>query len=162
MKVVDKALTWFENFIMIFGLLSATFILFANVLVRYFLRSGIVWAEEYARFAIIWIVLGACAAAVRTDAHMKIMAIPDSLKSEQARMALYTISSLIFLVFCVLLLKSGITLTASMIKNNQVSPAMEIPLWWIYLSIPVGAADMIVRIIQSYLRTLKAKKEERT
>lgn len=155
MKLVDKVLTWFEDIIMIFGMLSATAILFINVVVRFVLKSGIVWAEEYARFAIIWIVLGACAAAVRTDAHMKITAIPDAIKNPTGKLALETIVTVIYLAFCVILLVCGVTLTMSMIRNHQVSPAMEIPLWWIYVSIPIGAADMIIRIIQVYLRRVK-------
>ncbi len=39
-----------------------------------------------------------------------------------------------------------------MIANHQVSPAMEIPLWWVYLSFPVGGFLMMVRYIQSMVQ----------
>ena len=60
LKKIDKGISYAENTMLIFGILSATLILFVNVLMRFLLHKGLVWAEEYARFAIIWIVCGGC------------------------------------------------------------------------------------------------------
>ena len=54
------------------------------------------------------------------------------------------------------MLTAGARLIVSMQANNQLSPAMEIPLWWIYLSIPTGGAVMVFRFILKILETGKA------
>jgi TRAP-type C4-dicarboxylate transport system permease small subunit len=45
-----------------------------------------------------------------------------------------------------------------------LSPALEIPLWWIYVSIPIGGVLMTIRFIQSFFKQLanykKGKEEE--
>lgn len=147
LKKIDKGISYAENTMLVFGILSATFVLFINVLMRYFLKSGLVWAEEYARFAIIWIVCGGCGAAVRNNSHMRITAIPDAIKNYRVKSVIYFLVNVICLAFSLLMLTAGIRLIDSMIANSQVSPAMEIPLWWIYLSIPVGGGIMVFRFI---------------
>lgn len=156
LKKIDKAISYAENAMLVFGILSATFILFINVIMRYFFKSGLVWAEEYARFAIIWIVCGGCGAAVRNDAHMKITAIPDAIKNYRVKSLIYLFVNIICLAFSLLMLTAGIRLISSMIANSQVSPAMEIPLWWIYLSIPVGGGIMTFRFVLLLIKNVKA------
>lgn len=155
LKKIDKGISYVENTMLIFGMLSATFVLFANVCMRFFLKSGLVWAEEYARYAIIWIVCGGCGAAVRTDAHMKITAIPDAIKNITVKNLLYLFVNAVCLAFSVLMVTAGARLITSMIANNQLSPAMEIPLWWIYLAIPVGGVVMTFRFALLLIENVK-------
>lgn len=155
LKKLGKGLDIFEDTLLIAGLLVATFSLFANVILRFFFEQGLVWSEEVARYAIIWIVCGGCGAAVRTGAHMRITAVLDMSKNEKFKMILNTIVTVISLVFSIFLLVYGVKLTGSMIVNNQLSPALELPLWTVYLSIPVGGFLMTVRYIQLLVKTFK-------
>lgn len=163
LKKLDKGISYVENAMLVFGILSATFVLFANVILRFIFKAGLVWAEEYARFAIIWIVCGGCGAAVRTDSHMRITAIPDAIKNQTVKRLLFLFVYVACLAFSLLMLTAGARLIASMQANNQVSPAMEIPLWWIYLSIPVGGAVMAFRflllLIDDVMAMVKGGKE---
>lgn len=155
LKKIDKGISYVENTMLVFGILSATFVLFANVIMRYFLKSGLVWAEEYARFAIIWIVCGGCGAAVRRDEHMKITAIPDAIHNRIVKDILLLFVEIVCLIFSILMLTAGARLIRSMMTNNQLSPAMEIPLWWIYLSMPVGGAVMTFRFLLQIINTVR-------
>jgi C4-dicarboxylate transporter DctQ subunit len=163
-KVLDKILTYFENTLVVTGLLSVTFVLFINVVLRYIFKAGLVWAEEYARYAIIWIVMAGSGAAVRENMHMSITAIIDVTKGKTFHFIINMFVLVVAMAFSIFLVYAGIRLTSSMIANNQVSPALEIPLWWIYISIPIGGALMTIRYIQSFFKQLtdykKGKKEE--
>lgn len=140
---------------LVIGMLSTTFILFANVIMRFCFKSGIVWSNEYANYAIIWIVCGGCGACVRSDAHMKITAIPDMIKNEKVKQVLALIVYVICLAFSLVILTSGARLVGSMMANNQKSAAMQIPLWWIYLSFPVGGGVMTFRFVLKVMDSLK-------
>lgn len=163
-KVLDKILTYFENTLVVTGLLSVTFVLFINVVLRYIFKAGLVWAEEYARYAIIWIVMAGSGAAVRENMHMSITAIIDVTKGKTFHFIINMFVLVVATAFSIFLVYAGIRLTSSMIANNQVSPALEIPLWWIYISIPIGGALMTIRYIQSFFKQVteykKGKKEE--
>ena len=141
LKKIDKWVSYAENAMLVIGMLSTTFILFANVIMRFCFKSGIVWSNEYANYAIIWIVCGGCGACVRSDAHMRITAIPDMIKNEKVKQ--------------VLALIAGSRLVGSMMANNQKSAAMQIPLWWIYLSFPVGGGVMTFRFILKLIDSVK-------
>ena len=151
LKKIDKWVSYAENAMLVIGMLSTTFILFANVIMRFCFKSGIVWSNEYANYAIIWIVCGGCGACVRSDAHMRITAIPDMIKNEKVKQVL----ALICLAFSVVILTSGSRLVGSMMANNQKSAAMQIPLWWIYLSFPVGGGVMTFRFILKLIDSVK-------
>ena len=153
LKKIDKWVSYAENAMLVFGMLSTTFILFANVIMRFCFKSGIVWSNEYANYAIIWIVCGG--ACVRSDAHMKITAIPDMIKNEKVKQVLALIVYVICLAFSIVLLTSGARLVGSMMANNQKSAAMQIPLWWIYLSFPVGGGVMTFRFILKLIDSVK-------
>ena len=163
-KVLNKVLTYFENTLIVTGLLSVTFVLFINVVLRYVFKAGLVWAEEYARYAIIWIVMAGSGAAVRENIHMSITAIIDVTKGKTLHFIINMFVLVVATSFSLFLIYAGIRLTSSMITNNQVSPALEIPLWWIYVSIPIGGLLMTIRYIQSFFKQLadykKSKAEE--
>ena len=149
LKKIDKWVSYAEIAMLVIGMLSTTFILFANVIMRFCFKSGIVWSNEYANYAIIWIVCGGCGACVRSDAHMRITAIPDMIKNEKVKQVLALIA------FSVVILTSGSRLVGSMMANNQKSAAMQIPLWWIYLSFPVGGGVMTFRFILKLIDSVK-------
>ncbi|KAF0222784.1 MAG: C4-dicarboxylate transporter DctQ [Erysipelotrichaceae bacterium] len=155
LKILNKGMSWFENGVIVIGLLSVTFVLFINVVLRIIFKEGLVWAEEYSRMAIIWIVLGGSSAAVREDVHMRITAITDFYKNEKFKFVINFIVILISIVFTVFLFYTGTRLVVSMFQTNQVTPALEIPLWWIYISIPIGGLMMTIRYIQSLIRLIK-------
>jgi C4-dicarboxylate transporter, DctQ subunit len=162
-KILNKILTYFENTLVVTGLLSVTFVLFINVVLRYIFKAGLVWAEEYARYAIIWIVMAGSGAAVRENMHMSITALVDVTKGKTFHFIINMFVLVVSMSFSIFLVYAGIRLTSSMITNNQVSPALEIPLWWIYVSIPIGGVLMTIRFIQSFFKQLadyKKGKEE--
>jgi len=158
-KVLDKILTYFENTLVVTGLLSVTFVLFINVVLRYIFKAGLVWAEEYARYAIIWIVMAGSGAAVRENMHMSITALVDVTKGKTFHFIINMFVLVVSMIFSLFLVYAGIRLTSSMITNNQVSPALEIPLWWIYVSIPIGGVLMTIRFIQSFFKQLSDYKK---
>ena len=53
LKKIDKWVSYAENAMLVIGMLSTTFILFANVIMRFCFKSGIVWSNEYANYAAV-------------------------------------------------------------------------------------------------------------
>lgn len=150
MKQLEKILSGFENFMLIFGILSGAVVLFINVILRN-LGSSLVWAEEYAKFAIIWITFGGCGAAVREKAHMSISAFYDVLKPT-GKKVLDIFINVVGLAFSVFMLYYGSMLVQKVLVTNQTSPTMQLPMWIIYISVPIGAALMLLRYGVSLLK----------
>jgi len=149
-KHLEKVLSAFENAMLIIGILSGAVVLFINVILRN-LGSSIVWAEEFAKFAIIWITFGGCGAAVREKAHMSITAFYDVL-GPGGKKALDVFINIVGVAFSLFMLYYGIMLVQKVVVTAQTSPTMQLPMWIIYISVPIGAALMLLRYAVSLLK----------
>ena len=158
MKKINKYLSVFEDSMLVVGILSAAVILFINVVLRNVFESSIVWAEEYAKFAIIWITFGGCGAAVRDNAHMKISALYDVV-GKKFKLVLDIFVNIIGTAFAAFMVYYGVRLTMTVINTAQVSPTMQLPMWIIYISVPIGAVLMVLRFITNLIQLIKSNSE---
>ena len=157
LKKVDQVLCLFEDTVLVIGILSGAILLFINVVLKQF-GGSIVWAEEYTKFAIIWITFAGCGAAVRCNAHMKISALYDICPANIKRI-LDTLVNVIGIAFSVFLVIYGAQLTDTVRVTKQMTPSMGIPMWWIYMSVPIGGVLMIIRFVQVTINLYRPEKE---
>ena len=78
--------------------------------------------------------------------HLKVEVL-YSLMNPAGKKFLSVLSNLIFLSFCVFLTVNGFSLVMNLAHRYSLSPAMEIPLLFVYLSLPVSNFVLSVRII---------------
>ena len=104
----------------------------------------IAWSEEVTRFAGIWAVFLVSGLAVRHGAHLGVDVLTRRFPAGVRRWD-HLLVFLLMLGFCGLLLVYGFQLAAE--NTEQYSPALEWPMGWVYLCIPLGAALMIVEIL---------------
>lgn len=153
MNKIEKYMSGFEKIVLVFGILSGAVVLFINVVLRN-LGMSLTWAEEYAKFAIIWMTFAGCGAAVREKAHMNISAVYD-ISGKTGKFILDIFVNLVGIVFSSFMLWYGIRLTVKTVQTMQVSPTMMLPMWIIYISVPIGAALMIPRYIVLLVNVIK-------
>ena len=153
LKKIDKVLCTFEEAIIAVGLLTSALILFINVVLRYFFQSGIVWAEEFTRYSIIWITFVGGSVAVRYGAHLAVSALLEVV-NEKNKKLLTAIAYIVSIIFTVFLFIYGTQNTLAIKATKQLTPSMEIPAYWINLAIPVGGFLMTLRFIQAFVKDI--------
>ncbi len=115
---------------------------FLGVLYRYGLRDPIGWTEEAMRYAIVWAVFLGAVAALHRGEHM-VLTLLDEAVGRRVRRLLHSLVMLLIATFCVVVLVFGIQLA---LRNwNQVSPTMNLRMFWPYLAVPTGAALMLLQ-----------------
>ena len=72
MRKLDRLISRAEEVLIGLLILSASFILFANVIARYVFNDGFSWAEELVRYQIVWMVLLGASVAARQGIHIGI------------------------------------------------------------------------------------------
>jgi C4-dicarboxylate transporter DctQ subunit len=132
---------------------SASIILFANVIARYVLNSGIPWADEIVRYQIVWMVFLGGSVAARQGSHIGIDILVQMAPAEIGRVIRLAIHA-VSVLFCCVLVYYGIELTAQSRAYGQVSTALQAPMWLFQLAIPVGGALMAVRFGQQFFSVL--------
>lgn len=149
-----KIITKIEENIIGIALLAAILLVFFNVILRYVFNSSSTWIEEAVRYMIIWMTFIGSAICFRKSSHMGIDLILTLTKGRVKKSIeiFGLIASLLFMIF---LLKYGVELVLFSIKTGQITPALEIKLFWIYLGIPLGAFLSGADIIQVLFNKIK-------
>ena len=92
--------------------------------------------------------------AQRDNSHVRIEALGGSEESRRKTM-LRIAADVIWLAFCLLLVKYGFELVASIYTRGLISAAMRMPMYLVYLSLPVSQLAVSLRIIGELWRTVK-------
>lgn len=131
----------------------------AQVVFRYLIGSSLVWSEEVARYALIWSTMIGAAAAYQRGGHMAMTAAVDRLPPAAATFA-YRVIHLIVIAFAGLVAWQGLFLTLRNFDRNQLSPALQVPIAWAYLAIPVGALLIALAAVHGLWRGLAPSRQE--
>ena len=134
---IDKVLTHVENAITGSLFIASLLVLGWNIIMRKVFHNASTWAEEAIRYAIIWVTFVGSSQCAKSGNHVGIDILVEALP-KGCRKYVYAFSSLLACGFCVFCAWYGWSLTDMVITNNRVSAAMEMPMWILYISIPIG------------------------
>ncbi len=155
MQKLINAYDSIEEKILVVSLAFNTILLFIQVIMRFVFNNSLSWSEELARYIFIWEIWLGSSITYREDKHIKVEFLYDIFKGEKARAVIDIIANLILLVFCVVMVWQGKNLVVSMYTRNTLSPAMRLPLWTVYLSLPVGMVAVVCRIIRCIIKNVR-------
>lgn len=118
-------------------IMVVTFLLFISIVLRLF-SLGITWSEELIRYAIIWITFIGSGICFRKGIHVGIDVLMDALP-QKGKNVLGLIINVLAIIFMIFLIKYGFSLVMFSKGTGQITPALQVPMYWIYLAIPLGA-----------------------
>jgi C4-dicarboxylate transporter DctQ subunit len=131
-------------------LLAAYFVaVLLQVFFRYVLNDSIFWAEEFVRAALIWGVMVASALVAASRNHIRVELLESMLPPAGRRVVIFAANAL-SLAFCLILLYAGVELVNR--TWFQLSPMLEIPKWWVYAAVPVGAGLEALLMLMTWNR----------
>jgi len=128
---------------------AITAVTFAQVFTRYVTEDPLIWTEEVARYLFVWITLIGGAAAVRTNGHFGLDILRRMFPA--LRVPLGAVTMLVVFFFFVLLFYTGILETKQ--AATQMSPALQVTMYWAFLAIPIGAALALWHVIAHWVRS---------
>ncbi|BBK31622.1 TRAP-type C4-dicarboxylate transport system permease small subunit [Stella humosa] len=133
----DRAILGLNRGAMILALAAMSVIVFVNVMLRYLTSESIVWAEEVARYLMIWLTFLGIGPVMRIGGHIAIDNLQDALAPAVAR-TLRVIILAIVLASCLFLIWIGWRFAQRTMV--QTTPVLEIPFGYVAAAIPVGGA----------------------
>jgi TRAP-type C4-dicarboxylate transport system permease small subunit len=146
---MKKFLDHIEEYTLIGTLWTLLIMVFVQVILRYFYRVTWNWIEEVARFLFLWMVWLGAGYAAKCRAHLRIEAFISKL-TPGARSGAEFVSLVIWIVFAVFLTWTGGRLTWMLIRRNQLSPVLQIPMAWAYASVPAGVGLMTIHLCRQF------------
>lgn len=153
LKKIDKVISLGENSLTGLMMLLSVVVLFVNVMMRYFFHAASSWVEEALRYACIWVTFIGGSQCVKKGTHVGVDLVVQLMpaKIQKYFVALGQFIAAIFTGMCVY---AGYNATMLVVEMNQKSPAMLMPMWIVYISIPLGCLLMCIRFIISGLEAL--------
>ena len=150
MKQADKLLCFLEEAFVSIGIVAAAFVLFINVVMRYGFNHGWVWAEEFARYGIVWIVFVGSSICVRKRLHLVVDAVTIRLSAKNQALITFCVCVL-GVLFSLFLVWYGYKVCDKLFVTGQRLAGLGILTGYAYLAIPVGGFLMAVRFFQQCL-----------
>ena len=144
MTAFERLFVAANRWLLIVVLAAMVVIVFANVCMRYVLGTSVIWSEEVARHLMIWLTFLGSGMALRSGAQIGIDTLQDALPARQARWLRMAIT-LGMLALFVLLAWFGADYAWR--ARFQMAAALEIPMSWIYLGMPVGCLLLAVHLL---------------
>ncbi len=139
--------------ILIGGLLTLMIgVEFAAVAARYLLADvvSLYWAEEVVRYSFIWTVFLVSPLVIRRGANLELDIFLHGL-SPRTRRAINRLNTAVILAFLVVLVFQGAVMVR--VNTGQLSSALELPMAWIYLAVPVGGVLMLAEYLAVAVRS---------
>lgn len=144
LRILDDRL---EEFLLVPSFIVSVAVVFAQVVMRYLFGSSLSWSEELARYLFVWQIWVGASYAVKKSRHIRVEFILNFL-SGRGRLGLEYFVLGTWIAFSILMLALSIPLAQWMIRRGQLSPAMQIPMGFVYLCVPVGFSLMLFRLTQ--------------
>jgi C4-dicarboxylate transporter, DctQ subunit len=154
-----KFLDHFEEWIITFLMGAATVLIFIAVIHRYFsgmpipgvqdylIKINLSWAQELCIYMFVWMAKFGAAYGVRTGIHVGVDVLINRL--EPKKRAFWVLFGLLAgAVFTATIATLGAHFVWEIGHTDQTSPDLEIPVWLVYLAIPLGSSLMCFRFLQ--------------
>jgi TRAP-type C4-dicarboxylate transport system permease small subunit len=126
---------------------AMTVLVFASVVLRYVMNSPVTWSEELASLLFAWITFVGAFVGFRSRSHIAIDTLVVFL-SPSVRGAIGRMVDVVVLCVLGLFVWQGVRLCVT--TWGLEFPAMEISRGYLYLSLPLGAALMIIAVVERW------------
>lgn len=146
-----KRLGKFEAYVGAIILAAQTVLMAAEVVMRYGFGSSIIWSEELVRYLFIWFIFVGSAYCIPLHQHITVDLLVQILP-EKASHWVECFTTVLWTVLSGWVTYLTAKYTVSVFQLGNLSTALHIPMWTIYLAMPVGFGLMTIRLLILFYR----------
>lgn len=139
------------------GVLLMAFNTVANVIGRFLFQNSLFFTEEINRILIVMITFAGIGYAARHGRHIRMSAVFDVLPDAGRRWLMILIALGTSLVMFALTVFS-VRYISSVAESGRILPALQIPVWWVFVWVPIGLAVTGVQYLLTALKNLMSRK----
>ena len=118
-----------------------------TVSMRYLLHKTPYWSEELPRFLLVWVTFLGVAAATARNSHLSAGILPLLVRNPVWRGRIEIVAHICTIIFMIVVGWTGWELTQ--LTWGSLTTALQIPMAWTYLALPVSAVLACVAAVFS-------------
>lgn len=153
---ISRALDWVDTVSAILFTTIMIVCVFLQVIFRYVLQAPLVWSEELARYAMIYIVFIGVGYGTKTGAHLGVELLINILPEVGCKVVV-GLAQILTLVLYGALFGLSLVMTGNIMSNAQLSACMRIPMWLAYAAMPIGFLSGVIRQVEVIINFWKKK-----
>ncbi len=158
MSGLKKAWDLFED-VMAGTFFSAGILLILyGVTMRYVFNEPKAWVEEIASYTIVWGSLLGVPIALRNNHHIQVDMFYEKMPKAVRRL-IDIFANIMGIIFCLFFTYYSYLLVAKRFSSGMVSMDVGIPMWIVYLILPICGVMFLLRFIEKLVNVLKGKEE---
>ncbi|WP_208655192.1 MULTISPECIES: TRAP transporter small permease [Halomonadaceae] len=150
---IDTGISRAEGVILALGVILMAINTVSNVVGRFVFGESLHFSEEVNRILIVMITFAGIGYAARHGRHIRMSAFYDMLPTGGRRVLMIVISLFTAMVMFALCYYS-IGYIQTIYGRGRVLPSLNIPVWWMYLWVPVGFSVTGIQYLLTGLKNL--------
>ncbi|MET3696998.1 C4-dicarboxylate transporter DctQ subunit [Bacillus oleivorans] len=154
MKGLFSRLDRLEEYILIITFPLMLLFVFAGTIFRYFEIGSLTWAEEAARYLMIWLAFAGIGLGFKKNVHLGLSFFVNKFPTAVQKFLFFVRAAFIILFGGLITYYTSI-LVSNQMQNTQLSPALGIPIWLVYSAILFGSIMIIIRTVQMATSSIK-------
>ena len=148
-----------EEILLVVLMVIMCVIIFVATVARFTNLFVISWAEELARYCMIWIIFLGIGVAAQNGEHFCVEALNLFLPKKVLNI-ISALDAVLVIAFNLVASYFGIMIVQKQMAGGQITPSLNWPMWIIYLAIPIGLVLMAVSYAYFTFEKVTAKDEE--
>ena len=159
-SLISKTIGFINQSIAAVGITAGVAVAFTNVVARYAFDASLVWATELTIFLFLWSAFFGAAYCFKKDAHIAVTIVLDIMPSKIAKIMLL-MSHTITIIFLLAVSYYGYEylLLVQDIDERSID-LWDMPMWIIYLVIPVSFAFAAYRVGEKIVQIARTPHDE--
>jgi TRAP tripartite ATP-independent transporter, periplasmic protein len=153
LKAIDDYL---EETILLILLVLMTCIMGVQIVSRYVFQNSLTWSEELVRYMFVWSAFLGVPFCIKHGLSIKVDQFRNLFPIPLQKVLMYIDKIIIFLLFLVLFIYSFTVIKATYL-SGQTSPAMQLPIWTVQISVTVSSLLSMIRSIQNLSHLVRGK-----
>lgn len=158
-KLVHEIDQHFEEWLLTFFLGAMAVIMLLQVVMRYVFKSALAWPEEVCRYLYIWSCFLGVSYCISQKSELRIDLF-EKLFRGKVRFLFQLFLRLICICLYGYLFYTSLSVISHVYETGQLSSAARIPMYLVYLSIPVSMILAVFRSVQSAIKIITQLKHK--
>lgn len=135
-----------ENTLMVTAFVGAFVLGVAQVFMRYVLKTGIAWTEQFVITLVILAAMMGGSRAVATGVHVRISLLVDRYQPE-IRRYFDVFGNFVSIAYCLVMAYGGFVYARFLQQMGTTSSESDFPLWIVFMIVPVSMVFFSVRYV---------------
>ena len=153
LKAIDDYL---EETILLILLVLMTCIMGVQIVSRYVFQNSLTWSEELVRYMFVWSAFLGVPFCIKHGLSIKVDQFRNLFPIPLQKVLMYIDKIIIFILFLFFFIYSFNVIKDTYL-SGQTSPAMQLPMWTVQISVTVSSLLSMIRSIQNLSHLVRGK-----